>query len=696
MPIARRILAPVAVLLLLLAAAPGLAAQFEGESWTSPTYGFSLSWAGTDWLPQPEGTLVAVGAERLDRIHLVNGISSLYVEGATRYAGNLSSCVAEEANLLGQETGVTEIRPYRDDDGVQLVADGSDASAAAFTLTLAVGDQEVHLVDYVECRTLIPGEAVLIITLVTEPPTFRSELASAQQVIETITLGSEAPIDPLAAYGGWLAAAQARPSIAGPLSGEIAFGPELVGVERAGVDVPDFYARAEFSNPEPPREAWDFGFGFRDSGEDEQFRLVVDSAGNWFFKEALGPVIAGGSLVDVDTSPGGANLIAVVAVGDTGYFAFNERLVETLDLSSRAEGGDLFIGAGYFAEDAVEDGTTAYSQFEIWSLVGVDAATVLAPVVEMNQATFSELAAAAIESNPVAGPADGELMETVGSATVAPAGVDLESFVARAVFTSPSDAAERPWDFGIAFREQENGDHYRLTIASDGSWEYQIGLQAPLAEGRAPSLSFEQGAENTLEVVVSGDAAAFSVNGSFVSDLDVSDLNGAADVWIGSGFHRANTEEGRVTRFQEFTVWEVPAIAPPATPPAAAATPAAATPAASSGEPGEPVALRLEERAGSGISAFAVLTPGAEGTTVTVTALKTTGDEIVVVQDGVCAEAATLPAFLLQDMDATGRSETTIAAPLSDLTDGAHAIAIHRSAEEYGAVLACGDIPGGD
>ena len=196
-----------------------------------------------------------------------------------------------------------------------------------------------------------------IITLVTEPAAFDQELAAAQTVIDTIVQSEEPPLDPLAAYGGWLAAAQERPSIAGPLSGELAFGPGALGVERAGVDAPDFYARAEFANPEPAREMWDIGLGFRDSGGEEQLRLVVDAEGTWFLKDGLGAVITGGSVVDFDASPDGSNIIEVVAAGDTGYFAFNERLVGELDLSARAEGGDVFVGAGFFTEDATEDGT---------------------------------------------------------------------------------------------------------------------------------------------------------------------------------------------------------------------------------------------------------------------------------------------------------------------------------------------------
>lgn len=705
----RSLSALVVALLLLSSAAAELFAQIEGERWTSPTYGFSVSWAGTEWQPDPEGTLTAVGPERLDRLHLLNGVSSLYFEGATRYQGDLSACVAEEANLLAQETGVSEIRPYRDEEGVQLVADGPNSSAAAFTLTLSIGDQEVELVDYVECRTLTPGQAVLIITLVTQPPGFDQELAAAQTVIDTIELPEESPLDPLAAYGGWLAAAQERPSIAGPLSGELAFGPDTLGVERAGVDAPDFYARAEFANPQPAREMWDIGLGFRDSGGEEQLRLVVDAAGTWFLKDGLGEVITGGSVVDFNTSPSGANTIELVAAGDTGYFAFNERLVSELDLSARAEGGDVFVGAGFFTEDATENGTLDFTDFEIWSLSGLDPRAALEPSIVVDPTTFPQLVTVATVEAPLAGPTSEELAQRVGSATVMPIGVDVEDFVARIEFINPSDATDRPWDFGIAFREQENGDHYRLTVASDGTWEFQIGLQADLAGGTVPALSFEDGGRNVLEIVVAGDSAGFSVNDVFVSELNVSELHGASDVWAGAGFHQANAHDGEITRFENFTVWSLEtaeltaaaatpvALATPVAPatPVAQATPMmpAATPVAGAVSDQE-VALRLGERDDSRIDALAILSEREGQTTITVVARDASGGEVVVIHEGTCDDASTVPTFLLEDLDASGRSVTVIDAPLADLTSSAHSISIHHSAESYADVLACGDIPG--
>ena len=109
---------PVAAVLLLLGSQVVSARmQLSGDEWTSPTYGFTVSWAGTDWEPDANAMLTAVGPEKLDRLHLINGVSSLYVEGATRYEGSLPACVETEAALLAQEGGVTNIRTFEDEDG---------------------------------------------------------------------------------------------------------------------------------------------------------------------------------------------------------------------------------------------------------------------------------------------------------------------------------------------------------------------------------------------------------------------------------------------------------------------------------------------------------------------------------------------------------------------------------------------------
>ena len=126
-----------------------------------------------------------------------------------------------------------------------------------------------------------------------------------------------------------------------------------------------------------------------------------------------------------------------------------------------------------------------------------------------------------------------------------------------------------------------------------------------------PSLSFEEGGRNILEVVVAGDSAGFSVNGVFVSELNASELHGASDVWVGAGFHQANAFDGETTQFENFTVWSLDTAgiaAAPATPVALATPVSPATPIAQATPHGahgnavagavgdQEIALRLGER----------------------------------------------------------------------------------------------------
>ncbi|MEZ4561299.1 MAG: hypothetical protein R2853_00995 [Thermomicrobiales bacterium] len=675
----------VAAVLLLLGSQVGVVrAQISGDEWTSPTYGFTASWAGTDWRPDANAMLTAVGPEKLDRLHLINGVSSLYVEGATRYKGSLPACVETEAALLAQEGGVSNIRPFEDEEGAPLIADGPNVSSRAFQLTLDAGGGEgLELVDYIECRVLVPGESVLIITLVAEPDNFRDQMSLAQPVMDSIMIpGGQRNL--LQVYGGVREAAQSQPSLTGPRSGEVAFGPGELGVERLGVSEANIYVRAQFAHPEPEDiDLWDIGVGFRDAGDDNQFRVIVDSDGRWFFKYGLHDVIAQGRITDFDASAGGVNTIEVVAQGDAGFFAFNERIVAELDLDESDVAGDVFVGSGFFDDDAAGAGLLPFADVEVWA-APVENVTETPATPEpstsamLGSAGFASITKLAMTSPPVGGPASGDLTQHVGAAAVAGAGVTLENFVAEVSFVNP-EAAEQSWDAGIAFREQPNGDHYRLIIAADGAWQYQIGTQAPISGGMLPVVNFAPGAENTITLLVDGSNAAFAVNGFFVATLDASALSGASDVWVGSGFRRANVTVGAVTGYRDFEVWELPDAVGGLEP-------------QSSLDPGavpERLALRLHEVDDSGVDALGALTGDGEHATLTVVTRDAAGDEVAGVFAGSCRNLAEAPLQVLPPLDARGQTTLEIAQPLGDFTATDHAVALIGARD---TVVACGDI----
>jgi hypothetical protein len=337
------------------------------------------------------------------------------------------------------------------------------------------------------------------------------------------------------------------------------------------------------------------------------------------------------------------------------------------------------------------------------------------PPIQLDAASFDRIASAAESNDLLAGPETGVLQPRVGAATVQAAGVDVENFVARVSFVNPAVDTDGSWDAGLAFREQSNGDHYRLTIASDGIWEFQIGLQPALIQGTVSSLNTRAGAINSVELVVDGDAAGFAVNGSFVSALATSELHGTSDVWVGAGFHQENVSEGQELRFDDFSVWELslevssaqPELGTPVaepgeetrTPMPAQATPvtapAAATPVVSRDAPRQR-ALRLQEQNHSGVDGVVVLSEGEDSTTLIVTARGTRGGEIVVVHNGTCSTVDESPSSMVGEIDARGKITAEVELSLPELTDGNHSIAILGGTDEGDKIVACGVIPTSD
>jgi hypothetical protein len=296
----------------------------------------------------------------------------------------------------------------------------------------------------------------------------------------------------------------------------------------------------------------------------------------------------------------------------------------------------------------------------------------------LDGAGFASITDLAMTSPPIAGPANGELVQQVGAASVAGAGVALEDFVAEASFVNPSVAGQ-PWDMGIAFREQANGDHYRLTIASDGAWQYQIGTQAPISGGALPIVNFAPGAENTITLLVDGSNAAFAVNGFFVATLDASQLTGESDVWVGSGFRRANVTPGASTGYRDFEVWELPAAV-------------GGMDAQAEIIPGtvpERVSLRLHEVDRSGVDALGAMTGDSQGVTLTVVARDAAGDEVAGLYSGSCGDLAEAPVQMLPPLDARGQTTLEMTQPLADFTATSHAVALIGAQD---TVVACGDI----
>ena len=350
-----------------------------------------------------------------------------------------------------------------------------------------------------------------------------------------------------------------RPSIAGPLRGELPIDLDAINVQLAGVDVRDFFARATFSNPDPAGEhPWDIGFSFRHAGIDGGLNLIIDSDGTWSFKEGMQPIVASGPVPSLATGADEINHFDLVAIGSEGYFAVNGEYVATLDLSARNAGGDVAVGAAYFAKDQRNGERIPYDGFEVWSLDRTSSA----PGTEHGADVLNTLMAEATASAGDAGPFSGELILEENTLDFSLSNVHLRDFCAHAVFMNPYPASEHPWDIGIGFRDAGVERSLRLAVSSDGEWFLSQGVDPFLVSGQGVPLDTAAGGLNALDLVVSGARGYLAVNGAYVATLDLSASDVRGDVWVSSGFFEENTLAGATTGYADFRVWSLDSPAP--------------------------------------------------------------------------------------------------------------------------------------
>lgn len=135
----------------------------------------------------------------------------------------------------------------------------------------------------------------------------------------------------------------------------------------------NFIAQATFYNPYDRTESgWDYGFGFRDTWPNQQYRLYVDSLGNWGLDLVTGVSgapnfnrISSGSIENFDTSPNGSNQLRLVVQGSSALFFANGEYIATLDVSANDEPGDVWVGTAFRTKNMILGRTTRFENFDI-------------------------------------------------------------------------------------------------------------------------------------------------------------------------------------------------------------------------------------------------------------------------------------------------------------------------------------------
>lgn len=167
------------------------------------------------------------------------------------------------------------------------------------------------------------------------------------------------------------AEAVATEASSSPLSGPNALDleqtPGVLTVYKAGLNVANFVAHATFVNPEAVDSiGWDYGFQFRTTGNNEDFRVFVTSDGMWNF--SIGTATPSQSAVapGFDSEPGVANTLDLVVDGTQALFGVNGQLAGTVMLPDAPAMGDIYASTGFLGNLVSEGRIVSLSDFAVF------------------------------------------------------------------------------------------------------------------------------------------------------------------------------------------------------------------------------------------------------------------------------------------------------------------------------------------
>jgi hypothetical protein len=190
------------------------------------------------------------------------------------------------------------------------------------------------------------------------------------------------------------------------------------------------------------------------------------------------------------------------------------------------------------------------------------------PVIAPEDASrFAAVLATRDSADSLAGPFAGTLVQRGSQG----AGVTAENFSATVTFVNPQEQTEMPWDVGLVFHQNpEQTAGQAIGFSSDGSWYHQDAVTGALQVAPQTSFDATPGATNTLDLVVDGTTALFTLNGEMLARIDLPAPT-ASDVFVTTGFFAENIVTGRELVYSDFEVWAVPAAGQPAATPTSTA-----------------------------------------------------------------------------------------------------------------------------
>jgi hypothetical protein len=157
----------------------------SGSSWQGPNFGVRVRWDPDVW--SVEGEFIDEG---YDALQIGTSISTVFLEAYDGFEGDAAACFAAAEQEIGEREGVSEVVPLA--DRPLPVAEEVRGEAGLFGVTATLPDGNTYRgVEYVECRTVFPGQVVLEINWQAVTQAFNEDFAHVEELLAAIELPAE-------------------------------------------------------------------------------------------------------------------------------------------------------------------------------------------------------------------------------------------------------------------------------------------------------------------------------------------------------------------------------------------------------------------------------------------------------------------------------------------------------------------------
>ena len=179
----------------------------------------------------------------------------------------------------------------------------------------------------------------------------------------------------------------------------------------------------------------------------------------------------------------------------------------------------------------------------------------------MRSGTSSTPTPAARVSGSIFGPTSGSLEHDPddGFVPTFDSDVDVADFVAEATFTAPHSSSEASWSSGFLVRRTGPNMGHVVVIYSSGTWFHYLRTGNPdddqvIRRGQSSAIRTNGITTNHIRVIALNSAGWLFVNGSYISDLDLSGLTDSGSIRLIGAWFDGDETAGGSTPFSDFTV----------------------------------------------------------------------------------------------------------------------------------------------